>query len=169
MLGGLIEAGIDCIEHGTGLGEDQIETMATRGVALVPTVMQLDKFPEYAAAGRSKFPAYASTITDLYVRRRDTIMAAYDAGVALYAGSDNGGISRHGNLAGEVIAMTSLGLPADYALGAASWRARAWLGWNAGLDEGAPADFVVYDANPLEDLSVLLRPSVVVLRGRVVA
>ena len=169
VLGGLIEAGIDCIEHGTGLGEDQIETMATRGVALVPTVMQLDKFPEYAAAGRSKFPAYASTITDLYVRRRDTIMAAYDAGVALYAGSDNGGISRHGNLAGEVIAMTSLGLPADYALGAASWRARAWLGWNAGLDEGAPADFVVYDANPLEDLSVLLRPSVVVLRGRVVA
>jgi imidazolonepropionase-like amidohydrolase len=65
--------------------------------------------------------------------------------------------------------MTALGIPADYALGAASWRAREWLGWNAGLDEGAPADFVVYDTNPLEDLSVLLRPSAVVLRGRVVA
>ena len=65
--------------------------------------------------------------------------------------------------------MASLGMPADYALGAASWRAREWLGWNAGLDEGAPADFIVYDANPLDDLSVLLRPSCVVLRGRVVA
>ena len=41
------------------------------------------------------------TLTDLYVARRDTIMAAYDAGVALYAGSDGGGISRHGNLAGR--------------------------------------------------------------------
>ena len=169
VLGGLLEAGIDCIEHGTGLHADQVETMAERGVALVPTVMQLDKFPGYAAAGRSKFPDYAATMTDLFVRRRDTVMAAYEAGVSLYAGSDGGGISRHGNLAGEVIAMTSIGLPAEYALGAASWRARAWLGWNAGLDEGAPADFVVYDADPLQDLSVLLRPSCVVLRGRVVA
>lgn len=169
VLTGLIEAGIDCIEHGTGLQLDQIEAMAARDVALVPTVMQLDKFPGYAAAGREKFPDYTSTMTDLYVRRRDTIMAAYDAGIALYAGSDGGGISRHGNLAGEVIAMVALGLPAEYALGAASWRARDWLGWNATLDEGAPADFVVYDTNPLEDLSVLLRPACVVLRGRVVA
>jgi imidazolonepropionase-like amidohydrolase len=169
VLGGLLEAGIDCIEHGTGLHTDQVEAMAERGVALVPTVMQLDKFPGYAAAGKSKFPDYAATMTDLFVRRRDTVMAAYEAGVPLYAGSDGGGISRHGNLAGEVIAMTSIGLPVEYALGAASWRAREWLGWNAGLDEGAPADFVVYDADPLQDLSVLLRPSCVVLRGRVVA
>jgi imidazolonepropionase-like amidohydrolase len=169
VLTGLIDAGIDCIEHGTGLHPDQIEALAARGVALVPTVMQLDKFPGYAAAGRSKFPAYTSTMTDLYVRRRDTVMAAYDAGVPIYAGSDGGGISRHGNLAGEVIAMASLGMPADYALGAASWRAREWLGWNARLTEGAPADFVVYDADPLTDLSVLLRPACVVLRGVVVA
>ena len=169
VLTDLIEAGIDCIEHGTGLHPDQIEAMVAGGVALVPTVMQLDKFPGYAAAGRQKFPAYSRTMTDLYIRRRDTVMAAYEAGVPLYAGSDGGGISRHGNLAGEVIAMTSIGLPAEYALGAASWRARAWLGRNAGLDEGAPADFVVYDADPLQDLSVLLRPAAVVLRGRVVA
>jgi imidazolonepropionase-like amidohydrolase len=169
VLTGLIDAGIDCIEHGTGLQTDQIEAMVAGGVALVPTVMQLDNFPAFAASGKDKFPAYASTMTDLYVRRRDTIMSAYEAGVALYAGSDRAGISQHGNLAGEIIAMTSLGLPAEYALGAASWRAREWLGWNAGLDEGAPADFVVYDANPLEDLSVLLRPACVVLRGRVVA
>ena len=61
------------------------------------------------------------------------------------------------------------GFSAEDALGAASWRARAWLGWNATLEEGAPADFVVLDRNPLEDLSVLRTPSRVVLRGRVVA
>ena len=165
VLPGLIEAGIDCIEHGTGLTTDLIDQMVARETALVPTVMQLAKFPEYAAAA-TRFPAYSATMTDLHRRTRDTLMAAYEAGVALYAGSDGGGISKHGNLAGEVLAMAGLGMPAAYALGAASWRAREWLGWNATLDEGAPADFVVYPRDPLADLSVLREPSRIVLRGR---
>jgi imidazolonepropionase-like amidohydrolase len=168
VLPGLIRAGIDCIEHGTGLTPDLVEAMAAAGTALVPTVMQVDKFPEHAAGGQERFPAYAATMTDLYARRRDTLMSAYEAGVALYAGSDGGGISKHGNLAGEVRAMAALGLPAEYALGAASWRARAWLGWNATLTEGAPADFVVYPRDPLADLSVLAEPACIVLRGQVV-
>ncbi len=169
VLPGLIDAGIDCIEHGTGLDGSLIDAMAARGTALVPTVMQLDKFPEYAEAGQARFPAYAATITDLHARRRATIMAAYDAGIPLYAGSVGGGVSRHGNLAGEVLAMAELGMPPEYALGAASWRAREWLGWNATLDEGAPADFVVYDRDPRADLTALLSPRRVVLRGAVVA
>ena len=169
VLPGLIEAGIDCIEHGTGLDQSLVGVMAERGIALVPTVMQLDKFPEYAEAGAAKFPAYASHMSDLHARRRATILTAYEAGVALYAGSDGGGVAKHGNLAGEIVAMVELGLPVDYALGGASWRAREWLGWNFGLDEGAPADFCVYDRNPLEDVGVLLTPSRVVLRGKVVA
>jgi imidazolonepropionase-like amidohydrolase len=168
VLPGLLDAGIDCIEHGTGLTTDLIDQMVRQAVALVPTVMQVSKFPEYAAAGASRFPAYAETMTDLHLRTRDTLMSAYEAGVAIYAGSDGGGISRHGNLAGEVLALADLGMPAEYALGAASWRAREWLGWNAGLDEGAPADFVVYPRDPVADLSVLREPARVVLRGRVV-
>ncbi len=169
VLPGLIEAGIDCIEHGTGLSQDLIDAMVEKQIALVPTVMQIDKFPQYVEAAGAKFPAYAAHMTDLHARQRDTIMAAYDAGVALFAGSDGGGISRHGNIAGEVIAMAGLGMSAEDALGAASWRAREWLGWNSGLDEGAPADFVVYDRDPRADLTELRRPSRVVLRGRVVA
>ncbi len=37
------------------------------------------------------------------------------------------------------------------------------------MGEGDPADFVVFDADPLADLSVLYRPARVVLRGTVVA
>jgi imidazolonepropionase-like amidohydrolase len=169
VLPGLIEAGIDCIEHGTGLSQDLIDAMVEKGIVLVPTVMQIQKFPQYAEAGGARFPAYAAHMTDLHARQRDTIMAAYEAGVPLFAGSDGGGISRHGNIAGEVAAMAELGMPAEYALGAASWRAREWLGWNAGLDEGAPADFVVYDRDPRADLTALREPVRVVLRGRVVA
>jgi imidazolonepropionase-like amidohydrolase len=168
VLPGLIEAGIDCIEHGTGLSQDLIGRMVEQQIALVPTVMQIDKFPQYAEAGAERFPDYSAHMSDLYARRRDTVLAAYEAGVQLYAGSDGGGVARHGNLVGEVVAMVELGLPVDYALGAASWRAREWLGWNADLAEGAPADFVVYDRDPRADLSVLFEPTCVVLRGNVV-
>jgi imidazolonepropionase-like amidohydrolase len=168
VLPGLIEAGIDCIEHGTGLTEDLIDAMVAHGTRLVPTVMQLDKFPEHAAAGQERFPDYAATMTDLYARMPQTLMAAYEAGVPIYAGSDGGGISRHGNIAGEVEALVRIGMPPHDALGAASWRAREWLGAD-GLEEGASADFVVYDRNPVDDLSVLRTPTAVVLRGQQVS
>jgi imidazolonepropionase-like amidohydrolase len=61
-----------------------------------------------------------------------------------------------------------VGLSADAALGAASWRARAWLG-RPGLDARESADFVLYDVDPRTDLETLLSPRAVVLRGRVVA
>lgn len=166
-LSPLLDAGIDCIEHGTGLQEHHIAQMVANGVALVPTVQQTDKFPEYVSAAREKFPAYAATMEARHRARRDVLMAAYEAGVDLYVGSDGGGSTRHGSLHEEIAAMVAMGLPASYVLAAASWRGRAWLGWNAGLDEGDPADFVVYPADPVGDLSVLARPSYVVLRGRV--
>jgi imidazolonepropionase-like amidohydrolase len=168
VLPELIEGGIDCIEHGTGLSVDMVEAMAARGTALVPTAVQLNNFPGYADAGRERFPAYADHMLALHARRRETIMAAYDAGVAIFAGTDAGGVLPHGGIADEVAELAAYGMPADYALGAASWRAREWLGWNAALDEGAPADFVVYPRSPLDDLSVLREPSAVVLRGRLV-
>jgi imidazolonepropionase-like amidohydrolase len=168
VLPWLLDAGIDCIEHGTGLSTDLIEQMVAGSTALVPTVMQLEKFPEYAEAGAARFPAYAETMSDLHRRRRDTIMAAHEAGVAIYAGSDGGGMTRHGNLSGEVRALAGLGMSAEQALGAASWRAREWLGLDGVLSEGTTADFVVYDRDPIEDLSVLDDPKQIVLRGRVV-
>ncbi len=168
VLPELIGAGIDCIEHGTGLTTDLVDEMAARGTALVPTAVQLDNFPAYAEAGRAKFPAYADHMLDLHARRRETIMAAYEAGVAIFAGTDAGGVLPHGGIADEVAELAAYGMPASYALGAASWRARAWLGWNAELDEGAAADFVVYPRDPRADLTVLREPATVVLRGRVV-
>ena len=168
VLQGLLDAGIDCIEHGTGLSTDQVEQMAAAGVALVPTVQQTGKFPEFAEAGRERFPEYAATMDDLFARRREVLLSAHEAGVALYVGSDGGGAARHGELMGEVEAMVDLGLPPADVVAAVSWRGRAWLGWE-GVVEGAPADFVVLDADPREDLSTLRRPVCVVLRGAVVA
>jgi imidazolonepropionase-like amidohydrolase len=166
-LPGLIAAGIDCIEHGTGLTEDLLADMAARGTAVVPTLVNVESFPGFAAAGEQKFPAYASTMRRLYASSGAVVRAAFEAGVPVFAGTDAGGGVSHGVIADEVRALHAAGIPAEAALAAASWAARAWLGLPC-IEEGAPADLVVYDGDPRADLDTLQRPQRMVLRGRVV-
>ena len=161
----LVAAGIDCIEHGTGMSDDVIAQMAERGTALVPTMINLARFPQYAAPAREKFPAYFAHMTDLYERRRETIGKAVEAGVAVYAGTDAGTVVPHGCVREEIEELAAVG-GAEFAVGAASWRARAWLGADI-LTPGASADLIVLDADPRADLSTLYRPVARVLRGRV--
>lgn len=165
----LLNAGIDCLEHGVGLTDDLIDQMARDQVALVPTRLQVDNFPSYAEQGYARFPAYSAHIESLYARVDTMIRHAYQAGVPIFAGTDAGGVLPHGLIAREIQELAAKGGldPAD-ALAAGSWRAREWLGLPGSLTEGAPADFVVYAADPLRDLSVLSTPSQVVLRGQVV-
>jgi imidazolonepropionase-like amidohydrolase len=166
-LPALIAAGIDCIEHGTGLTEELIGEMAARGTAVVPTLVNVANFPGFAAAGEQRFPAYASTIRRLYASSGAVVRAAYEAGVPVFAGTDAGGGIDHGVIADEVRALHAAGLPAEAALGAASWAAREWLGL-PGIAEGAPADLVVYETDPRADLDTLQRPQRMLLRGAVV-
>jgi imidazolonepropionase-like amidohydrolase len=166
-LPGLIRAGIDCIEHGTGLTEDLVGEMAARGTAVVPTLVNVENFPGFAAAGEKKFPAYASTMRRLYAGAGAVVRAAFEAGVPVFAGTDAGGGIAHGVVADEVRALHDAGLPAEDALAAASWAARSWLGLPC-IEEGAPADVVVYDTDPRADLDSLQRPQRMILRGRVV-
>ncbi len=162
----LVRCGIDGIEHGTGLDDSTIALMADRGVALVPTMINLENFPGFADAGEPKFPAYAAHIRALHARRFETIGRAIEAGVGVFAGTDAGGTLAHGLIASEVGLLSQLA-GREYALGAASWRARRWLGADA-LTEGASADLVVYDSDPRVDIGVVAAPRLIILRGRVV-
>jgi imidazolonepropionase-like amidohydrolase len=163
----LIGAGIDCIEHGTGLTEDLVADMARRGTAVVPTLINVENFPGFAAAGEEKFPSYASTMRRLYAHSGAVVRAAFEAGVPVFAGTDAGGGIEHGRIVDEVHALHGAGLPAEAALAAASWAARGWLGLPC-IEEGAPADLVVYDTDPRADLDALRRPQVMLLGGRLV-
>ena len=160
----LVNAGIDCIEHGTGLGDDVIDAMAERGTALVPTMINLDNFPAYAATGAAKFPRYAAHMLDLHARRHQTIGRAIEAGVQVYTGTDAGTVVAHGRVIDEIDELAKLG-GAEFALGAGSWRARGWLGADV-VTPGASADLVVYSEDPRRDLSTLRRPTARILRGR---
>ncbi|HET8617282.1 MAG TPA: amidohydrolase family protein [Actinomycetales bacterium] len=162
----LLDAGIDGIEHATGLTFDTTMAAAERGVAIVPTLVNIENFPEFAAAGQAKFPAYAAHMRELHARRYDTVRSAYEEGVPVYVGTDAGGSLPHGLVAQEVAELVTAGLPRLDAVGAASWAARRWLG-RPGLDEGESADLVVYADDPREEVGVLAHPTAVVLRGRV--
>jgi imidazolonepropionase-like amidohydrolase len=162
----LVEAGIDCIEHATGLTVDTIPLLAERGVAIVPTLVNIATFPEIADAGQARFPAYAERMRRLHARRYETVAAAHNAGIPVYVGTDAGGSLPHGLVGQEVAELVTAGLTAVEALDAACWSARSWLG-RPGLAEGAPADLVVYPADPRVEPRVLAHPRVVVLRGSV--
>lgn len=164
-LPGLINAGIDCIEHGTGLTEDTVALMAQRGTALVPTLVNIENFPGFADAA-TRFPIYAAHMRDLYARRHQRIGAAREASVPIYAGTDAGGNMAHGLIAHEVEALKSVGMTPTEALGAASWRARTWLGREP-LADGAVADLLCFADDPRSGPQVLSRPDRVILRGRV--
>jgi len=163
-LPGLIGAGIDCIEHGTGLTDDLIAEMARRGTALVPTLINVDTFPGIADSATGKYPVYAAHMRELYASAHDVVRRAVEAGVPVYAGTDAGGGIKHGRIADEVAALRAAGMTGAAALGAASWAARSWLG-RPGLEPGAPADLVVYREDPRVDAAVLRSPELIVLRG----
>ncbi|TNC22514.1 amidohydrolase family protein [Amycolatopsis alkalitolerans] len=163
---GLVNAGIDCLEHGTGLSPDVLAEMARRGTALVPTLINIENFPGIAD-GAGKYPVYAAHMRALHAGVTDMIGAAISAGVTIYAGSDAGGMVAHGRVVDEIEALWRAGMSREDALAAASWSAREWLG-HPSLTEGAPADLLVCDADPREDLSVLRRPRHIVLNGALV-
>jgi imidazolonepropionase-like amidohydrolase len=165
-LPALIRAGIDCIEHGTGLSPDTIAEMAERGTALVPTLINIETFPAIADRA-AKYPLYAAHMRALHAGVRDTIGAAIDAGIPIYAGSDAGGGIQHGRLVDEIAALRTAGLTGVQALAAASWASRDWLGV-PGLVPGAPADLLVTPTDPRLDPDALRHPVLLLLRGRAV-
>ncbi len=166
-LPGLIAAGIDSIEHGTGLTADLLGEVAARGIAVVPTLINIDNFPSIAAQGESKFPAYAAHMRALHATSRARARAAWEAGIPLFAGTDAGGSMEHGLIRDEVRALVEAGIPQPEVIAQASWRAREWLAL-PGLVEGAPADLIVADADPRAELTAFDRPLRTVLRGRII-
>jgi len=160
-------AGVDCIEHATGLVSDTIDLFAAQGIAIVPTLVNIGTFPSIAAGAQDKYPTYSAHLRDLHSRRYETVAAAHDAGLAIYLGTDAGGSLPHGLVAQEAAELGRAGLSVIEVLTAATWGARSWLG-RPGLVEGASADLVVYEADPRQDVRVLAAPAQVVLRGRVV-
>jgi imidazolonepropionase-like amidohydrolase len=166
-----VAAGVDSLEHGMCLDPALLPRMAEQGTALTPTLGVLLSHLD-VVRGRPDGPR-----KEWYLRGATAhpalVAAAAEAGVTILAGTDS---RPHGRVADEIRALAAAGLTPHQALAAGSWTARAYLGSDpggpldrgSGLTPGAPADAVVYDADPRTDLTVLDRPRAVILRGRLV-
>lgn len=164
----MVKAGVDSVEHGTGLSLDLIDEMARRGTALVPTMINIQTFGHIADQARPKFPGYAEHMLALRDGFPEVVRAAYEAGVPIYVGTDAGGGIDHGLAAEEMLLLHErAGMSPTDVLAAASWGGRDWLGF-PGLREGGLADLVVYPTDPRVDLRVVRAPARIILRGRIV-
>ena len=74
----VVEAGADSIEHGTGLAPDLLDRMAARGIALVPTMINIETFDDIAAGADAKFPRYADHMRRLKQGFPDVVRAAWE-------------------------------------------------------------------------------------------
>lgn len=157
-----VEAGVDSLEHGMHLDPALLDRMAEQGTALVPTLVA------FAPAVDRRRAEASSPRRDWLVSGFDGMLGllrpAVEAGVTVLAGTDS---LPFGSVAAEIGWLVRAGLSPPEALGAASWTARSWLGLPGAVD-GAPADLVVYPADPMLEPAVLDHPSRIVLRGRVI-
>src|SRR5690348_4256211 len=156
-----VAAGVDSLEHGMGLDPALLPQMARQGTALTPTLSvitgSMAKVRERPDSPRKQWYLAGAEV------HGQLAAAAAEEGVTLLAGTDS---RPCGRVADEIRALVDAGVPAHLAIGAASWASRSYLGI-AGLSEGAPADAVVYDADPRRDLSQLAAPRAVILRGKI--
>jgi imidazolonepropionase-like amidohydrolase len=162
-----IDAGIDSIEHGTGMMPDHVQAIAVRGIAWIPTL---------ASGGAAQAVAFAQSmgmptdtvdwIRNAYERTPAMIALAAATGARIFAGTDAGQFP-HGALVEQIDLMRAYGMSAEQALAAASWDARAYLGLPS-IEPGVAADFVVYRHDPRTHLETLNHPELIVLDGRVI-
>jgi len=158
-----IRAGCDSLEHGWGVDESLIAEMAARRVAWVPLLGIAA--PMWRSARRFAQPQRAAWIETSMERLASLMPLAHRCGVPIYAGTD---WFPEVTVTDEIQELHACGLPAEAAMAAGSWAARAWLG-EPGIEDGAPADLVVYRSDPRRSLETLEHPALIVVGGRRVA
>ena len=147
-----VEAGVDSIEHGNYIADEDLRTMAQKGIYYVPTIF----VGEYVAEGRAK--AGAPVWLDMVAIHENTFRRALKAGVKIAFGTDIGGFDWHINPAREFAGMVKFGMTPEQALRSATAAGADLLGWSdriGTVEAGKLADLVAVRGNPLADVTVL--------------
>jgi imidazolonepropionase-like amidohydrolase len=159
-----VDAGIDGVEHGTNLTDELVAMMKARGVYYVPTMSGIAAVADREAENGSA--ELAAFIRELVVYpQRESLKKAYRAGLLIGAGTDT-----LGDMVRELELFAECGMRSSDCLRAATIDAARILGKESeigSLEDGKRADLFVVRGNPLEDLSALAEPTLVVKGGNV--
>lgn len=168
-----LDAGVTTIEHAALLSDKNIESFKEKGIFMVPTLA-----PYYIMATQGNkrgIPEYAVTkakqVMEYYF---SSVRKAVSSGVRLAMGTDSGSPGLpHPTLPYEVWLWTQeIGIDPLTVLRTATLGSAAALGRESEiglLEPGYHADFVVYDEDPLDNVSTLHFPKAVYKGGQRVA
>lgn len=164
-----LQAGIDSVEHGFYLDDEAVNLALKNGAFLVPTLIAVDQIVNNGAS---------RGIPEWVVRKaesesghhRESFQAAVRSGMKIAAGTDAGTpFNPHGDLALELEKMVEFGLPPMLALVAATANAAELLQMQDSvgrIEAGKLADLIVVVGDPLQDMSVMRHPALVMKGGR---
>jgi imidazolonepropionase-like amidohydrolase len=145
-----IEAGIDCIEHGSLMSDETLDLLVDRGRFLVPTTYLADGMDTSHAA-----PELQAKAAEVFPRARETIRKAVARGARIACGTDAPAIP-HGKNARELIALVDRGMTPLGAIRAATTVSAELIDVDdrGRLEAGLLADVIAVPGDPLSDIAV---------------
>jgi len=167
----VIEGGVDSVEHGFFIRDDQLARMRDRRIAWVPTFVPVQKQVELAAAVGWD-AAVVGNLRGILERHAASLARAHAMGVLIAAGSDAGsfGVAHGHGLLDELELMERAGMPALAVINAATGVSAARFGYREPFGRIAPGGrsrFIVTRHPPLATVTNLRQPRAVVFDGRV--
>ena len=161
-----VAGGVTSIEHGSYMSDRVMALMKQKGTWYVPTI-HAGRF----VAEKAKIDGYFPDIVRPKAARigaqiQDTAARAYRNGVKIAFGTDMG-VGPHGDNAKEFLYMVEAGMPAAYALQAATIHAAQVLGVDdqGVVEAGKRADIIAMPGDPLADIGNVLKVDFVMKDG----
>jgi imidazolonepropionase-like amidohydrolase len=154
-------AGVDSIEHGSYMNEEDIQLMKQHGTYLVPTLYLGDWLMENILT---------IGLTPNMIEKAKIIAIAFKSGVKVAFGTD-AAVYPHGLNAREFAVMVKLGLSPLQSIQAATVNAADLLGWSdrvGTLEAGKLADVIAVDGDPVADVRALENVRFVMKGGDVI-
>jgi imidazolonepropionase-like amidohydrolase len=156
-------AGVETIEHGNGGDLEVFRLMASKGVALCPTLATAEAMSKY----RGWKPESNEEPEELKSARA-MLRLALEAGVTIVNGSDMG-VFAHGDGARELELLVEYGMkPAEAIRSATSVAAKALhLSDRGAIKPGLLADLVAVEGDPVRDIKALRKVKAVIKGGAI--
>jgi len=162
-------AGVDSIEHGSYINDEDIALMKERGTYLVPTVYLEDWLIENVNA-LGLTPNMIEKAKKLLPIAQQNLAHAFKSGVKVALGTD-AAVYPHGLNGHEFGKMVDMGLPPLAAIQAGTVNAADLLGWSdrvGTLEPGKFADIVAVEGDPVANVHLLENVSFVMKGGEVI-
>ena len=164
-----VRAGVRSIEHGTYLSDATLQMMKERGTYFDPTYTTVIDLTE--AGGDYDVPALRIRGAHMLPRLRDTVVRARRMGVKIVTGSDTSygpnSLTRIGQEIGHFVEMGFTPLEAVQSatiVNAEMLRLEKSVGV---IETGYEADLIAVERNPLENVTTLQDPLLVISNGRI--